>query len=52
MFELETDGDDDGDFYEDEDDLASGCVLPSDRDRIVGILVTQHARAYGGQLQL
>ena len=36
----------------DEDEMGSGCVLLSDRERIVGILVTQRAKAYGGQLQL
>ena len=35
-----------------DDDDNDGDDLPLDRDRIVGILVTQHARAYGGQLQL
>ena len=40
---------DDIDYEGDDND---GDDLPLDRDRIVGILVTQHARAYGGQLQL
>ena len=43
--------DDDGDDHE-EDEMAWGCVLPPDRDRIVGILLTQRSKAYGGQLQL
>lgn len=44
--------DEEEDKNRDEDEMGSGCVLLSDRERIVGILVTQRAKAYGGQLQL